>query len=660
MKFSYTLLKKLVPAIKSKKDLLEKLNLYIFEAEDAGGDTIEISISPNRFSSAGHWGLAREIAAVYGGKFEYPIFPKVTFRNIPKVTFQIYVKTDLCRRIMGQYFEYIKIKPSPRWMQKILADCGLRSINNLVDITNYVMLETGQPLHAFDFDKLDVGELIVRQAELGESIHTLDGQKFNLDSNMVVIADNRDPLDIAGIKGGKKSGINDQTSKIILTAANFDGSNIYKTSKKLNLATDASSRNSHNLSPVLVSWAITRASQFIEDLCDGQRGKQIDIYNQKTPKKVLRFSIEKFNQLIGLALKEREAIDYLRKLGFVIGTKNSKGVNIEVLPERDDIQTFEDLTEEVARLYGYNHLPAFPPHIHLMSSGFEEKIIFKDKIRKILINFGLSEVYNYSFVSKNDLEKSAGEFLGIKNEKVANPISSEFEYLRSSLAAGLLKNIDDNFRFFNEVRVFEIGHVFAPEKTILGLALGSKMTSHIKNNPILELKGFVDELLAGMGLVDHQYTDLNFDLDFLNKRESLRVESDHHVIGYIGSARGVEGKQAIAEIDLEKVIQLAREEKEYEPLSKYPSIMRDISLLMPRQIRVNQIMEIVEKAAPHYLDDVDLIDFYENDDLGENFKSLTFRLVFLAEDRTLTDKEVDRELQKVTSALINQLGIEIR
>ena len=278
-----------------------------------------------------------------------------------------------------------------------------------------------------------------------------------------------------------------------------------------------------------------------------------------------------------------------------------------------------------------------------------------------MIGFGLSEVYNRSFISRKDLEKSAGDFFGHSVEKVLNPVSAEFAYLRPSLSSQLLKNIDDNLRFFNEVKIFELGHVFSPEKKLLGLALG-----HKKEITLLELKGLADELLERVGLAERHYTDLNFtssdrDIPFLNQRESLRIESDHQVIGYIGAVNGSGGRQAVAEIDLEKLGNLIEAEREYRPMAKYPSIMRDISLLAPRRIRAQDIQNAIEAAAPQYLDDVDLIDFYENEkELGESFKSLTFRMVFLAEDRTLTDEEADKEVQKISSALIKDLGIEIR
>ncbi len=653
MKYSYTLLKKLVPAIKSKKDLLSKLNQYIFEAENLEGDGMEISISPNRFSSVGHWGIAQELSAVYGEKFKIPN-PKSQIPNKSKISnskFQISVKTDLCRRIAGQYFENIEIKPSPKWMQSILETCGFRPINNIVDITNYVMLETGQPLHAFDYDKVENAHLIVRPAELIEELTTLDGQKFRLDQNTIVIADEKSPLDIAGIKGGKKAEIKEHTNKIILTCANFDGPTIYRVSRKLNLITDASSRNAHDLTPALVEMALARAAELIEELASGNLGSVKDVYLKKAPKKIIKFDIEKFNKLSGLSLKSAEALNYLKRLGFKIN-----GAKVEAPFFRDDVERFEDLAEEVVRLYGLNKLPAVPPHVPLRPSGHEDQIVLKDKIRKILIGFGLSEVYNYSFISKQDLEnKSAGEFLGMQSQLVTNPLSAEFEYLRTGLSSHLLKNIEDNFRFFNTVKVFEIGHIFSPEKIMLGLAIGDK-----KEVSIFEMKGLVDELLERLGLAERHFSDLNFETPFLNQRESLRIESDHQVIGYIGSIKGTGARQAIAEIDLEKLEKLIEGEKEYQPLSKFPSIMRDISLLVTRDIRVDKIMELIENTAPKYLDDVDLVDFYEDEKLGENMKSLTFRLVFLSEDRTLTDVEVDKEMQKISSVLIRDLGVEVR
>lgn len=628
MKFSYKYLKNFVADMPSCQELAEKLAFHLFEVESNNGDIFDIKILPNRYSDAAcYLGLAREIAAICNKTLKEPLV-----RNLKaeiKKTAPVAIKSKFCRRLSARYFEGIKIGPSPKWLVEALAASGLRSINNLVDITNYVTLETGQPLHAFDFEKMTGWQLIVRAGQAGEIVETLDGVKVELDSDIMVLADKKDPLDIAGIKGGKKAEITSATKNILLTAGNFDGVTIYKTSRKIALTTDASIRFSHNLSPELVGSGLARATQLIKELCGGQVGPLTDVYPNKPSKIVIRFDIEKFNALTGVNLKENQAINHLKKLNFSV--KNNL---VEVPAIRTDVETPEDLTEEIMRLYGYENIKPIPPHVTLSSPGFEDQIVLKDKIKNILINLGLNEIYNYSFIGGGDL-------------KLENPTSSETSFLRHSLSSGLLTTITNNLRFFDRVPIFEIGRVFTyPDKEteFLGLAIGDQ-----KHNCFFEVRGAVDSLLEKLGLTDY----------FMREEASdrLRLEANHHVLGYLSHQDG--GRLAIAEINLEKLLRLVTEEKEYEPLSKFPSISRDISVLASREIRVNQIMELIEAAAFKYLDDVDLIDTYEDPKLMGQ-ESLTFRLVFLAENKTLTDKEIDDEMAKVTKALTEKLGVEIR
>ncbi len=643
MKFNYKILKNLVSAIKSREDLAEKLESHLFEVESVAGDVMDIKILPNRYSDAAcYYGLAREISAMYGKDFNKNSGLKSLYSKNLKTkgrSFKVVNKVpNLCRRISVCHFSGVKINSSPKWLKEALESSGIRSINNLVDITNYVTLETGQPLHAFDFDKMSPSmnsgqvALIVRQGRPKEAVETIDGQKFKLDPSVVVLADKKDPLDIAGIKGGKKAEITNSTKNVLLTAGNFDGVSIYKTSRKIGLTTDASTRFSHNISPELVGWGMARATELILELCGGEIGKFIDNYPKKPQKNIIKFDIEKFNKISGLDLKEKQALDYLRKLGFLVN-----GLLVIVPLIRTDIEIFEDLVEEIMRMYGYKQLKPKPPLIFLKSHKQGDEINFKDRTRKILVNMGLSEVYNYSFSDKGDI-------------KLENPASKDYSFLRHSLESGLIKNIENNFRFFQRVGLFELGKVFSyPDKEsfMLGIAIGDK-----KEKTIFELKGIIDQLLSGLGLTDYSVQDENL--------ERLKIKSNDGVLGYIRYLREHGGKISLAEINLGELFHKAQDEKEYESISKYPSITRDLSISVSLNVRVNKIMEIIEASVPQYLDDVDLIDSYIDDKLGEGNQGLTFRLVFLSEEKTLTDKEVDEEFKKITTALINNIGVDVR
>ncbi len=666
MKFSYSLIKKLSTRIPAKGKLAEKFNFHAFETEDAGGDTLEIAIPANRYSDASsHWGIAKIAAAVFNGSVKNPWkgkSPKVEIKN-NKPIIKILAKKE-CRRYSGRYFEISRIGDSPEWMKGVLRSCGLRPINAVVDIMNYVMLETGQPLHAFDAN-LVAEEISVRLARPGEEILTIDGGSQKLNESDLVIADVKGPLAIAGVKGGKRAEVSPATRRIIVEAANFDSAGIYKTSRRLNLFTDASARFSHGLSPTLVDSGMGRATELLKEICKAKVGEINEAGFIKEPKRVLKFDINRFNLLAGLEMKDKTAVDYLKRIGFKISGSAGRRF-VEVPPERTDISIFEDLVEEIVNLYGYEKLPANPPRVPLIPVRNEASVLLKEKVREIMRGFGLSEIYNYSFVSRKELvEYAEPKWWGAVS--LLNPISADFQYLRPSLALHLMRNVKDNLRFYDSVRIFEIGKTFVDknnefeENLMLGVAIGLKqnLPAGKPENPIFELKGLINELLQQLGLTECFLRDLDWDLRFLNQDNSLRIEADHQVLGYVGLPKNSNGI-AIAEIYLEKLFQLIEGEKEYEPISKYPSIMRDISLLVRKDLRVNQILEEMQRAAPKLLDDVDLVDFYEDPNLKEGRKSLTFRLVFQADDRTLTDGEVGQEMEKIISALTEQFEVEVR
>ena len=660
MKFSFEVIKKFAPGKYSKSEFVGKFNLHVFETVDLGGDVLEIGITPNRFASAAsHLGIAREASVVFNTKFIDPAEEKLKPDFKEKGMFGISVKEkNLCPRYSVTYVSDVKIGPSPKWLKNALEVCGLRSINNVVDIMNYVMLEIGQPLHAFDADKVS-GGIIVRKAKQGEEIETIDNNKFKLDSGVLVIADEEVPLAIAGIKGGKHSEVSLKTTRLLVESANFDGVNIYKTSRKLNLRTDASNIFAHNLSPASVELGMARALALLKELCGAKIYKTEDIYLKKQPKKAIKLDIAKIEKIIGSKIKKSDAESILAKLGFVVSKKT-----VIVPPLRTDVEGIEDLAEEIARIIGFNELKALPPKVYLGTGDEDGGVVIKDKIKKYLCAAGYSEVYNYSFLPKEKIKLAPSEVLGIADApEISNPVSADFSHLRNSLSPLLEKNLNDNLRFSGEVRIFEIGKVFGTmssgngglkisEKPVLGIAIYAK-------EGFLELKGILDGLFGYLGLTDWFTPDLNLKNNLLESKAAVRIETgDHAVLGYAGVLKS--GKNGAAlELDLEKLVKEVMEEKEYEPLSKFPSIDRDISILVPRETQVGRILELIQGADVQHVDDVDLMDFYE-DEKFEGKKSLTFRIVFQADDRTLTDGEVDKELEKIVRVLREEADVEIR
>lgn len=665
MRFSFNLIKKLAPGKYDVKTLAEELNLKSFETAYLGGEVLEVSLSPNRFSdAASHLGIAREASVIFDCKLDDPTAKPIKFNSgkSPVVKVQ---DPKLCPRYLAAYAENIKVGPSPKWLKDVLEECGIRSINNVVDIMNYVMLEIGQPLHAFDAEKLN-GGITVRKAKKGEKIALRQAQDnaepsrsietiLNLNSDVLVIADSKQPQAIAGIKGGKLSEISLGTKKILIEAANFNGANIYKSSKKLGLRTDASVRFMHDLSPELAALGMNRALELLQGLASAKVSKPADIYPKKQSKKLLKLDVSKINQLIGFDFKEKDLEKLFLKLGF------SKERGLWVVPAlRSDIEGIEDLAEEAARFADYNKLPAKAPAIALSAAEEEEQILLKDKIRNFLKGAGFSEVYNYSFISEPESGLAPKAVFGLdKAAAIANPISSQLGWLRDSLAPGLSRNLKDNLRFSENIRIFEIGKIFGAhkeqiqEKLILGIGL-------IGKDGLLELKGLADGFLSQLGLTDYLMPDLNLPSKLLNSPEALRIETDEHqVLGYFGTLQNMKNG-AVLEIDLEKLLKEVDEEREFEPLPKYPAIVRDISILISASVRVAEILNLLYAVNVKLVEDVDLIDFYEDSKLGKDKKSLTFRIVFRSDDRTLTDAEADREMAIINQVVAEKFNAELR
>ncbi len=662
MKFSYTLLKQFVPKLGSKAQATDLLSAYSFEAEEAQGGTIEIKIPANRYSDASsHAGIARELSAA----LDVPLALR-NFKNLPFIEwkekakkapkkFSITVEDEtLCPRYSAQYFERVTIGPSPKWLQAVLTECGLRPINNVVDIMNYVMIETGQPLHAFDFDKLSgkrKPEIIVRRAKKGEHITSIDGVKYSLTPEMLVIADPEKPLAIAGIKGGTGCEVTESTTRILVEAANFDGVSIMKASRKLGLTTDASQRFSHDISVSLTEAGLNRAAQALQSLAGALPGERFDSLAKPIPKKVLAFDVEACNKLLGTSFSEKEAAGYLRRLGF----KNLKKNMWEAPQERTDIETNEDLSEEVIRMYGIGKLKAVAPRVPLMAPVANNLITTKTLVRSMLRGFGIDEVYNHTFISKDDI--SRGELWTGSAIALENPVSAEYEYLRAALAYSVVKNVDENFKYYDTVRIFEIGNVFRNdgkhlhERTHLCIALGTK-----GNETFFELKGIIIRMLEGLGLADVSMRELAATDKSFFMENSLEVKSGDTLLGYLGFSRK---NVSIAELDLEAIVKHAEGDREYEPLQKYPEVMRDVSMFISLDTRIGEIMQAVEEANEKLIVDVDLVDEYADDAFSDK-QSITLRVVFQAKDRTLTSDEVDKEMKRVREMLTAQFKAQTR
>ena len=653
MKVSYNWLQsffdKKLPSPEKLADLLSSHSFETEVIERVGSDyALDVDVLPNRAHDClGHLGVAREIGAILGMKVSNSsviaspakqssiamndeIAASRTPRN-DRVKDFLKIKVGdkkLCPRYTARMVVDVKVGPSPEWIQERLKVCGLKPINNIVDTVNYVMLETGQPMHAFDFDKI-AGEpktLIIRRAKKGEKIISLDNETYELDENILVIADEKSPLCIAGMKGGKDAEIDKETKRIVLEAANFDSRIIRKAFNQLKLRTDASWRFENGLDPNSTSSAMDMAVALI----DGQILKGVvDIYPNKVKPKTIKLDAKKVRSLLGVNISDKEIVAILKKLGFEI--KNKFQVTVPTC--RLDISIQEDLIEEIGRLYGFEKIPSRLPLAALIPPKRNDDLIYQNKIKDILVNLGFSEALNYSLIGDAEIE-------------LANPISQEQKYLRPSLALNLLKNIESNKRYFNEVRLFEIGRVFERDnnKVIEKKKLGAALFP----SDFYRLKGIIETLLNKMQISDVWYED-ELERDDL-KRAKVIVGND--LLGWIGDN--------IFELDFEKIVELATEERIYSPPSKYPAVVRDVALLVEPGTKIVEVMNLINTAGGSLISDVDLFDMYEGEEIPDGKKSLAFRVIYQADDHTLTDKEVNALQEKVMKALEDEGGWEVR
>ncbi len=638
MKFSYAKLKELMPSLPPIAEVADIVTLHLFEVESAENGMLDVKILPNRHSDAAcYFGFARELGALCDVPLALPKTKKHKAgmkRSVP-VTIAM---PALCKRIMTCPVSGIASNASPAWMQDVLRAHGMRPISAVVDITNYVTLETGQPLHAFDMDKLMGESLEVRQAREGEAIETLDGTKVILSPSTLVISDAHYALDIAGVKGGKRAEIGDTTTNIVLTAANFDGGMIYKASRRVGIATDASVRFAHGLSPALAEIGLYRALDLIREICGGTAGKIEDAYPKPEKPTTIVFDTKRFIALTGFDAKESECLAILKKLGFSITGKKAVPP-----PERTDIALFEDLAEEVARFMGYDRLEAIAPQIALAAAGNGKEMDYSDKLRAACVKFGLTEAMSRSFAREGEIA-------------LENPLSSNGEYLRASLIPALEEALDANLRFMETVRLFEIGHVFhkkathEPKEDVM-LAIACTEKGGEPEEIFRRVRGMVEELLGESGIADAVFKE--------EGKAELGVHAGGELLGRIGYGAGTAPK-AFAELDMERLARLAEGRGQFEALPKFPKITRDISLVVDRALHAGEALRSLKEARTEHCADIAFVTGYEGRGIPEGKKSLTFRLTFASPDRTLSDAEADVGTEGMIAGIAKDFPFELK
>ncbi|MFA5053146.1 MAG: phenylalanine--tRNA ligase subunit beta [Parcubacteria group bacterium] len=628
MKFSYSLIKEIVPNLPGKTKFAEELAMKSFETDEISGDMMDIKITANRWGDAsGHEGIAREAAAIFG-LHAIPVKKTSLAQVKRKLGIQVAKGSD-CYRYVGLLAELRRKRTTPSWMKKYLRVCGIKPINPVVDALNYVMIEIGQPMHAFDADKIK-GDITIRKAEKGEKILTIDGGQYELGEKDTIIADDAQALAIAGIKGGKAAEITRSTKRIIIEAANFNPVSVYRTSKRIGLETDASRRYGHGMSSEKAKSGMERAVRLLTEICFLKPIAIADKYEVKEPKKFIKYDAERFQKITGVAVSKNQAAIILTKLGFKMRDDMA-----QVPAERIDISIFEDLVEEVIRIYGLNEIKAVSPVISIVPVHDDQMIIYRERVKKAFTGIGFDEIISYSFA---DYSPNAPE--------IANPISQDKAFMRTNLTRGLDEAIEKNKRVFSEIKIFEFGKVFdgvGKEHWSLAAAVKEKTDQF----PLRILRGAVEEISWNMGIGD---------AEFVPEGKKLIVKAGKTRIGEVSVS--ADGERAFFEANAEEMMKKSEGEFEYEPVSPYPSVMRDVSLWLSDKTQVGELFEAINTVSGTDLNDVDLLDYYpdhENARIG-----VTLRFVFQSSKRTLTEAEVNVWMDKFGAVLGAKKGVEIR
>lgn len=633
---------------------------------------IDFEITSNRPDCLSVVGMARETAATLGTVYNMPstsfeVKSSESINNILKVE----VRDNLCKRYMARGLINVKIEPSPSWMQERLMDAGVRPINNIVDITNFVMLELGQPMHAFDKREIKTGTIVVERAKNDERFTTLDEIERILDNEILCIKDGEEIIALAGIMGGLDSEIKEDTTEVIFECANFEGTNIRINSKKLALRTESSSRFEKDIDPNLVQMAMDRACNLAVELGAGEVMQDtIDVYLEKREEKKLQVSSKWINEFLGTEIKKEAMKQYLDSLDL---TTEILGEDLIVTSPtfRNDIEIREDIAEEVARIYGYDNIPTTIIKTNSLKGGKNIKQQMDDMIINTLLSSGLNQAISYSFVSPRIFDNIN---LPQENElrtylKIKNPLGEDFSVMRTTTIASMMEALGRNYSRSNEeARLFELGKVYIPNTDSNKLPKEVNMVTLGIYGGVdyLDLKGVVENIIDVLGIKSLSFKRQEEHATFHpGKTADLYIGKEY--IGILGEVHpdvcdnyGVDTSCFIAELNLDKLYALSNLEKKYKPLPKFPSVTRDIAILIDDSILVQDIEEVIIRQGGSILESVKLFDIYKGKQIPEGKKSVAYAIVYRDNNKTLTDNEVNKVHEKILRSLEYKLGAQLR
>jgi phenylalanyl-tRNA synthetase beta chain len=656
---------------------LNRLGLMVEKQEEAEGDTIlEVETYSNRPDTLGHLGMAREVAAALGVRLKEKAWPvsDIPLRTADEVDVQI-ADEDLCPRYCGLVVKGIKVGPSPAWLKKRIEAMGLNPINNVVDITNYVLFATAQPIHAFDLKKIGGAKIVVRRAKKGERLLCLDGVERALSPDMLVIADESRPVALAGVIGGQESAVSEETEDVFIESACFDPVSVRLTRKAAGLQTDASYRFERGSDIAFPPQAALIAASLLAQF-GGRAAREIaDVYPQPRKKKELIVRHRRIAELLGVEVDERFVEKTLEDLEFQVEAQQAGVWRVRVPSFRVDIDREADVIEEIARFFGYENIPAALPPLNVAESVTDKNRERLEKLRPVLFHFGFNEVINFSF---SDPDREAVFASGLQAVEIRNPISTKASLLRTTLIGGLMETAAWNRnRGLESVHIFEIGNAYCREEQNCyeHLCLGLLSTGPLAAVPHWREKSRDTDLSYIKGALEALFGHLRYEPVFFEPAEhcfyepgsGLAVSYKEVKIGHLGRVTakirdfmGVKQPVHAGEISLKLLFEKQPRAFAYVPVPKFPAVIRDFSLLVPRDITYQDLKKAIEKLPLPILEDFYLVDLYTGESVPQDKASLTFRLVYRHPQRTLLADEVDKTEQQVLNQLKRAFGVQLR
>lgn len=694
MRCLFSWLKEFVPSLNvSVEDLSMALTMKGLEVEGiekiSDDWVLDISITPNRPDWLSMLGIAREVAAIYGLEL---LKPEITEKREAKEKDVVPISIDspeLCLRYTASIIKGVKIASSPSWLSSRLNACGIRSINNIVDITNYVLLETGQPLHAFDLHRLKGPEIRVRTARSGEKIITLDGQERELEPSMLVIADSSEPVAVAGVMGGGESEVSAETKDILLESAWFASSQVRRTAKCLKLSTESSYRFERGVDPENVVYALNRATELILELSGGTLiVPLIDVYPKPFEPQSMSLRLERLQKFLGTDISLEQTLNILQSLGFHPYLKDAFTIDVSIPSFRLDITEEIDLIEEVARLYGYENIPTKMPEgvisRYTCPAYLTEKDAFSNKLRQIMKGQGITEIVSYSFISPKDIEAMSFKESDPRRQMVRlqNPISEDQAVMRTSLVPSLLRAISLNQAHKNmDLKLFEIGKIFQEstrgelpfeEQRIAsawtGLRHSDSWNLSKEKADIFDIKGLIEEIFSSLFIRDWKVVIEERSEPFYAPYNCARIVTSENIcIGTFGEisqecidAFDIIGSVFVFDFSLDRLLSISKAIPKYKLLPKYPSIERDVSIILPENIHAQKLLDFIDQHRPSFLESVKIFDVYKGKNIPKGEKSIGIRLIYRSEKHTLSENEIVSIHESFVVDLMEQFNARLR